>query len=64
MSNSGTGYLLGSFRFNSPSGSGTKTTMGGVVWVPFRHGTIKPSSLVPIMVDWHKYFLLYIDTVL
>jgi len=49
MSNSGTGYLLESFRFNSPSGPGTKATMGGVDGVPFRHGTIKPSSFVPIM---------------
>jgi hypothetical protein len=61
MSSSGTGYLLASFRFNSPSGSGTKTTMGGAVtgsegylrgrglYDGFRHGAINPSSLVPIM---------------
>ena len=61
MSSSGTEYLLGSFSFNSPSGSGTKTSMGGVVrgsqgclrgkglYDSFRHGTIKSSSLVPIM---------------
>ena len=36
MSNSGTGYFLGLFSFNSPSGSGTKTSMGGVVWGPIQ----------------------------
>ena len=34
MSNSGTGYVLGSFRFSSALVQATKTILGGVVTGP------------------------------
>jgi hypothetical protein len=61
MSNSGTGYLLESFRFNNASVSDYQNIMGGVATGPedylrgrglydgFRHGAINPSALGPIM---------------
>jgi hypothetical protein len=62
MSNSGTGYLLGSFSSNSAPASGHQDDNGwgsygvqarvvfeGGLYDSFRQGAIKPSSFVPIM---------------
>jgi hypothetical protein len=66
------GYLLGTFKSNSANHlcfhENNELGRYWTRWFPlkyrqydsFRPAPIKPTAFVPIVVDWPKYFLLYI----